>query len=185
MLEPAEYPQLIITHMDDSETVIHLTNADAYSWHTTTDGLTVRRVTGRTTFPWPTVKCYTIIPIAGKYRPSDLPDFDNTVMRSTECAIDYSRIVDELRQTIRDATDSPKRRKPHKRRTRIGNEIHIDEAYPPNTMRCVHGVEPGFYCTMCHDKTQTIARAYGAPRAMNRCIHGWLTTICPTCVTVE
>jgi hypothetical protein len=133
MLEPAEYPQLIITHMDDSETVIHLTDADAYTWLPTTGGLMVRRVTGRTVFPWQTVKCYTIVPIAGKYLPSDLPDFDDTVMGNTECAMDYASIVDELRRTAR-GTD----------------------AYPRNAVRCDHNVEPGFHCTMCHGATKDV-----------------------------
>jgi hypothetical protein len=108
MLTPGEHPQLIITHMDDSETVIELNDMDAYSWQATTHGLVIRRVTGRTTFPWQTVKSHTIIPAQDNYHPSDLPTpaaidldasaFQHRVWNNTDHALDYSRVVDTIRR---------------------------------------------------------------------------------------
>jgi hypothetical protein len=106
MLTPGEHPQLIITHMDDSETVIELNDLDAYSWQPTVHGLMIRRVTGRTTFPWQTIKSHTIIPAQDNYHPADLPadtiDLDadawaRMVLNNTDHALDYSRVVDAIR----------------------------------------------------------------------------------------
>jgi hypothetical protein len=149
MLEPAEYPQLIITHMDDSETVIHLTDEDAYTWQPTTGGLMIRRITGRTVFPWPTVKCYTIVPIAGEYRPSDLPH------KRHEQVDDAPSDVDG----IKDMATRWAARRGHDT-TEWTGPTHWTQT-----------------------KTRIMAQAYGAPGDVKMCPHGWLPTMCPTCVT--
>jgi hypothetical protein len=58
--EPGEYAQLIIVHMDGSESETQFT--DEHGWqHHTAEGIVVYRRGGRTTFPWINIKSFTVV----------------------------------------------------------------------------------------------------------------------------
>jgi hypothetical protein len=80
--------RLIITHMDDSQTEIVFSDddEDAYTWDYNSRHLRVKRHGGRTCFPWPTVKSYTVI-----YR------LESAIRRDTVRAMDLSNVVQQFK----------------------------------------------------------------------------------------
>jgi hypothetical protein len=57
----SDHVQLIIVHMDGSESHVVLRIKDNLGWRIDLDGLIVDRRGGRTTFPWGNVKSYTVV----------------------------------------------------------------------------------------------------------------------------